>query len=670
MIFKKILLILLIAFPVLAMAQQDSAESRNVLLKEILIQNFPGLNNSKEKRQSKNVQTSTEKVLSGVNGVTMIRRGNFAQEPTVRGLNAGQINVTIDGMTIFGACTDRMDPVSSYIEPNNLHSIVVSYGANDMAFGTSIGGGFNFKIKQPKLNAAKKWSSVVGTGYETNGNALQTLASVNYSGKRIGINVNGIFRESGNYKDGDGKTVSFSQYRKWNGGIAAKYNFKEHHYLQVNYIQDEGYDIGYPALLMDVSFAKAKIGSVSHLYHSINGSLKTVETKVFYNFIDHAMDDTKRPKEQVAMHMDMPGTSETLGFYSEAKWDFGKHQIKTRLNGYQNKLHAEMTMYPDNAAEMFMLTIPDGKRDLIGLDVSDNIKLTDEFSIIAGARADVITSSIFSEEGKKMLSGMYAGDLSRHDLLHSIFLNPVFKINKQYTVYSNIAHTSRAATLQELYGFYLFNRLDGYDYLGNPSIKNETSWNASVGGIFQNDAVRIELQAFGYFINNYITGLKKDDFSVMTIGANGVKQYGNLSSAILAGAEASASVNILPSLNFSTANTFTKGTDDDGRALPLIAPFKTVNHLNYQWKKFVVDLTGIFSAAQNHVNTALYGETKSPSYAICNMDIGYVFKFNKTAISLNIGLENILNESYFDHTDIMKIPRAGRNVITHLTLAF
>lgn len=52
------------------------------------------------------------------------------------------------------------------------------------------------------------------------------------------------------------------------------------------------------------------------------------------------------------------------------------------------------------------------------------------------------------------------------------------------------------------------------------------------------------------------------------------------------------------------------------------------------------------------------------------MDIGYVFQFNKTAILLNVGLENMLNERYYDHTDIMKIPRPGRNLIIHLTIAF
>ena len=672
MLIKKWFFILgIAALPVYTLAQEaDSFEVRNVLMKEIIIQNNSNLNNAKEKRQPKDLQTSTEQVLSGINGVNMIRRGNFAQEPTIRGLNAVQINVTIDGMAIFGACTDRMDPVSSYIEPNNLQSIIVNYGASDMAFSSSIGGGFNFKIKQPKLNAEKMWSGMAGLGYETNGNALQTLAALNYSGKRLGVNVNGIFRTSENYRAGGGEKIQFSQYNKWNGSMAAKYQLSERRFLQFNYIQDEGYNIGYPALTMDVAFAKAKIGSASYTYHSNNGLLQHWETKLFYNYIDHAMDDTKRSKEQAPMHMDMPGTSRTLGFYSEAKWVYKSHELKTRINGYQNRLHAEMTMYPDNAAQMYMLTIPDAQRNLLGLDVSDKINLHEKWSILSGGRIDIVGSFIFSNAGKKTLSGMYEGELSRKSLLYSVYVNPVYKINNRLSLYANAARTMRAATLQELYGFYLFNRMDGYDYIGNPSLKNESSWNASIGGIYNRDKIKIEVQGFGYFIQSYITGLQKSNYSVMTIGAKGVKQYANLSSALLTGVEASAQLKLLPALQFSSNNAYAYGEDYNGRALPLISPFKTVNQLDYNFKGTLLNLTGIFSAAQNHVNSALYGETKTPAYGLINVKAGKTFRLKSRMLAINMGVENLLDAQYAGHLDIIKIPRSGRNFVTHLTFSF
>ena len=668
---KWILIMAIAILPIYVHAQNtDSVGVKNILMKEIIIQNDANLNNAKEKRQPKDLQISAEEILGDINGVNMIRRGNFAQEPTIRGLNAGQINVTIDGMAIFGACTDRMDPVSSYIEPNNLKSIIVNYGANDMAFSNSIGGGFNFKIKQPKLNAAKPWSGMAGLGYESNGNALQTLASMDYSGKRLGINVNGIFRSSQNYRAGGGEKVSFSQYHKWNGSMSAKFQVSDHHYLQLNYIQDEGWDIGYPSLTMDVAFAKAKIGSVSYIYHNNNGLLRHWETKLFDNYIDHAMDDTKRPKAQVPIHMDMPGTSGTIGFYSEAKWLYKNHDIKTRINGYQNKLHAEMTMYPNDAAQMFMLTIPDAQRNLAGLDVSDKIDLSKKWNILVGGRADIVSSSIFTDAGRKTLSGMHNGKLSKNQFLYSVYANPVYKINASFSLYANVARTMRAATLQEMYGFYLFNRLDGFDYIGNPSLKNEGSWNTSVGSIYRHDKIKIELQGFAYFIENYIAGLQKADYSVMTIGANGVKQYENLRSASLTGMEASVQLRLLPTLYFSSANTYTYGEDYNGRALPMISPFKTVNQADYNFKEFSFNVTGIFSSRQNHVNSTLYGETKTPAYGLINIKAGRSFQIKSNSIAVNVGLNNVLDTRYADHLDIIKIPRPGRNFIAHVTYSF
>ena len=666
----RIVFLLMVLLPDTSFAQRDSFETKNVFLKEIIIQNEKNLNHSREKKQPADLQTSTDQILEGINGVSLIKRGNFALEPTIRGLNAGQINVTIDGMAMFGACTDRMDPVSSYIEPNNLQSITVSYGANDMSYGSSIGGGFDFKIKQPRLNATRKWSGMAGVGYETNGNALQTLAAVNYSTKRLGINLNGIFRNSQNYKAAKGEEIKFSQYNKWNGGLSAKYKLKENHFLQFKYLQDEGYNIGYPALTMDVEFAKAKIGSFSHMFHSNTGALQHVETKVYLNYIDHAMDDTKRPKEQVPMHMDMPGTSRTMGFYSEASWALENHEIKTKINGYQNQLHAEMTMYPVHGAKMYMLTIPDAQRELIGLDISDRYTIKPNLSLLMGGRVDFTSSSTYTSEGEKILSGMFQGELSRNSILYNLFLNPVYKVRKNLSVYANIARAMRQGTLQEMYGFYLFNRLDGYDYIGNPDIKNETSWNAALGSMYQNKAVKIELQVYSYFMKNYIAGVQKAGYSVMTIGANGVKQYANLPSAILAGIEASGEFKICPTVSFMTTNSFNYGKDNEGGALPMISPFKTVNQLTYKGEKISLGITGLVSAAQKHVNTVKYGETTTPAFGIINLKAGKDFKLKTSTLSLNAGVDNLLDTDYTEHLDIMKIPRMGRNFVVHATVYF
>lgn len=671
--YKKLVLCVLLHLPgvLLLRAQQDSLSHSIVTLQEVIVQQDGKLHNAREKRQGADLQVPTDQLLERINGVNMIRRGNYAWEPTIRGLNAGQINVTISGMAIFGACTDRMDPASSYIEPNNLKSVAVNYGANNESYGSTIGGGFNFKLKQPSLNNEKRFSGLAGLGFETNAHALQTLAALEYSDKNFAVRANGIFRKAGNYTAGGGNEIAFSQYAKWNGGVSAVYRMADHHFIYADYIQDEGWDIGYPALLMDVAFAKAKIASVAYRYQPHSIKLHHWETKIYFNTINHAMDDTKRPKDQVPIHMDMPGTSRTAGFYSEAQWALGNnHHLTARFNGYRNRLHAEMTMYPEGAASMFMLTVPDAQRDVVGLDISDKVTVTEKMNVVGGVRMDYTGSSLYTAAGKQLFSGMHNGDLSRKALLYNIYLNGLYRASEHTEIFAGAARAMRSATLQEMYGFYLFNRSDGYDYIGNPGLRNESSWNLNGGIRFRKAKVSLEGQAFAYFFQHYIAGIKAPDYSVMTPGANGVKRYGNISSALLHGAEIVVQVKPISVLTIKSSNTYTHGQDANDNALPLIPPFQSVNTIAAGWKGYRFSGELVFAAAQHHVSTTFYGESASPSYTNVNLSTGKSVPLKEMLLDLSISLANVFDRNYYTHLDVFKIPRQGRNLTVHLTLQF
>lgn len=664
-------LILLLSLCSFVYAQQDTSFNSVITLREVMVQPDTRLSNRKEKKQGPDLQLSTDQLLESIAGVNMIRRGSYAWEPTIRGLNAGQINTTISGMAVFGACTDRMDPASSYIEPNNLQTISVNYGPGDQASGSSIGGGFNFKLKQPRLGNEKKLTGLAGIGYETNAHALQTLAALEYSSARFAIRGNGIFRRAGNYRIGGGELMPFSQYNKWNGGVSARYKLSSHQYVQADYLQDEGWNIGYPALLMDVAYARAKIGSFSYWYQPHSRSVHSWETKLYLNAIHHAMDDTRRPKEQVPMHMDMPGTSATAGFYSEIKWNSQTiHQVTTRLSGYRNRLHAEMTMFPDGGAPMYMLTIPDAQRTRIGVDISDKLAITNRLALITGIRADYDRCSIYTSSGEQQLSGMHEGELNRGDVLYNAYINGKYRLTDRWQLFGNFARAMRSATLQELYGFYLFNRTDGYDYMGNPRLAGEKSWNLSAGAEFQKEKIKIEGQTFLYLFSDYITGKPVSGYSVMTMGATGVKRYANLSSAILYGAEATLNAQLLSFLNIKSINTYTRGEDGDGHALPLIAPFKTVNTATATWRGYRLGAESVISGAQRHVSREAYGETAGEGYSIVNASLGKTFDAGARRWDINLALTNIFDSYYYEHPDILQLPRPGRSMAIHLTLEF
>jgi len=645
--------------------------SKNILLREVMVAHRHGITELNQLQQKASGQTSTDKLLQRVPGVQMVRRGNYAWEPTIRSLNAGQINMTIDGMHIFGACTDRMDPVSSYVEPNNLHKITTDFNTGIENYGGGIGGGINFKLREAKTSTVETLKGSMGTGYETNAQAIQTLGSLSYSAQKFAVEANGIFRKSSDYLAAGNTEVLFSQYQKWNAALSARYQINHHHAISADYIQDEGKDIGYPALTMDVAFANAKIASLTHHYHSGHDELSHIKTKIYYNSIDHAMDDTKRPPEQVAMHMDMPGKSWTGGFYSEAMYQASnKHQLNTRLSGYLNRLTADMTMYPAQGSPMYMYTIPDAQRTFLSLDISDKMYFSPRFSLTAHTTVSYNNSLLYSDAGKEQLSGMIDGSSTQNNLLWNVGLGAVLQFSPQWQFGANVARTSRSASLQEYYAFYIFNRLDGFDYLGNAGLNQESSLNSSLNVVYSQDWLRIEATGFSYFFADYIAGTILPNYQVMTIGAKGVKQYQNIGRAKLYGGEAALRISKGDFAAFSSVNTYTCGVDNDSFSLPLISPFVSVNTLYANYKGYQAEVELETAAAQRKVSLERYGETATPSASILNLGMRKTYTFGKSELLVAFRVENLLDTYYYRHLDIMKIARPGRNFITNLTVRF
>src|SRR5690606_29783051 len=71
---------------------------------------------------------SVDEFLASSDNISFIKRGAYAWEPLLNNMSTERSIITIDGMHIFGACTDKMDPVTSYVESNNLSTIDITSG--------------------------------------------------------------------------------------------------------------------------------------------------------------------------------------------------------------------------------------------------------------------------------------------------------------------------------------------------------------------------------------------------------------------------------------------------------------------------------------------------------------------------------------------------------------
>src|SRR5690606_31582375 len=54
---------------------------------------------------------SVDEFLASTDQISFIKRGAFAWEPLLNNMSMERSTVTIDGMHVFGACTDKMDPI-------------------------------------------------------------------------------------------------------------------------------------------------------------------------------------------------------------------------------------------------------------------------------------------------------------------------------------------------------------------------------------------------------------------------------------------------------------------------------------------------------------------------------------------------------------------------------
>ena len=176
-----------------------------------------------------------------------------------------QVNLIRRG-SIFYACTDKMDPVTSYVESSNLKSILLNSGLNGNPQSTGgIGGSLDLKLQRVGFSpTAPRFGAGASLGYETNGHVQQYGADVEYSAKAFYTNAGVSYRHADNYREGGGNEVNFSQFQKLNLFDNFGFRLARHDVIEGTFIYDRATDVGYPALNMDVSKAEAVITSLAY----------------------------------------------------------------------------------------------------------------------------------------------------------------------------------------------------------------------------------------------------------------------------------------------------------------------------------------------------------------------------------------------------------------------
>lgn len=609
---------------------------------------------------------SVDEFLSSSDNISFIKRGAYAWEPLLNNMSSERSTLTIDGMHIFGACTDKMDPVTSYVESNNISTIDIKSGQQGSLHGATVAGSIDLKRKSTPFGLEKKWNGAYQSGFEFNNKQFFNLGNVAYSGEKFVAEGSISYRKADDYYDGNNDEVKHSQYKKFNTSLRFAYKTTDLSALRVDAIFDMAKDVGYPALPMDLSLSRALITSASYKQLFEEGVVKVVDTKVYFNAIEHYMDDTTRPENLV--HMDMPGWSTTYGLVSKANLKKNRYSSEIQLNAYDNLSIAEMRMYPQDRSKrtMFAYSWPWVTTRYGGLSMNNSWDLSEKSQVNLGGSLGVnynyskyvefnwIFHPGASQEKTRFLPSLHAG--YNLDIDHFNF-----------SVGTGYGH--RAPSVSEGYGYYIYNSFDRYDYIGNPGLKNEISYEGNASAGFKNEKLSIQAKINYFYIENYIIGRVLSMGSPMNYQSVGVKGYTSLDYATLLNMSVNVSYDILPHLHWKGVLTYARGMDDQGGNLPFIRPLSYQTSLHFMHKNFGIQ-TSVNGDFQQINYSPEYGEDLTSAYKIWNISADYNFKINKVRTVVQAGAENLLNEYYSTYADWGNIPRMGRNIFTSLKFNF
>ena len=610
-------------------------------------------------------QNATEDLLDRIPGADFIQRANFAWEPVIRGMNGGQVGVVIDGMKVVGACIDRMDPTSAYVEVENLERLELTKGGFDLSMGSQIGGTVNLMTERPSFDEDPFISTEVG--FESASMARRGRVVAGMAKGKTSVRGSWSYRMADDFTAGGGQKLANSGYEKNNYKIDVTRLLNHAHQVTGSFLADNAWGVGYPVLLMDATLAKARIGSLTHNWerHMASRGLQTAETRVYHNTVNHWMDDYNRDvfdrPVMRGMYMPMYGKTRTSGLISKWGFRFGPSRMNITVDAYQTDSFGDMWMFStfENIQDMYLLNLGDIRVRHGAIAADWSTPLADNLVGRLNLRWDHSTRDVLNEQAVAILEGRWGNeDLARTYSFGNASATLEYALNPITRVRLSLANVARLPTHVENYGHYVYNYVDGFFYTGNPNLKPERSSQMELGVERWTSRYGLSASVFGNWIRDYIVGL-----SDMGLSDNEIyrfRVYQNASAASLVGFELSAVADLARGFSVAGTTSYTRGQNHElDEPMYLIPPLSAQLSLRYDQPTYWAEIESRMAMPQERVASGLAEEDVTDGYFIINMR-GSVQLQENTAI--RAGIDNLFDTFYHEHLSFGNLPNEGRNV--------
>lgn len=662
----------------------DTVNKKPIELKEVIvtgdITRDPAQVRVKSDYQSKSVQPKNSgELFQDINGFYLIKRGNYAIDPSFRGLQYEQLNIQYDGGTkAFHACPNRMDPATTLVNPEEVSRIEIIKGPFSVRYGTNFGGVINM-VTTSGASIQDKISGSVSSGFESNGNSTVNMVSLQSRMNKFYVTGNISHREYGNYQDGNQNEIP-SAFRSLGYGLKLGYDIQNNQNIQLGLRQNFGRDVLHAGLPMDTDVDNSTIATLDYSLKSNLNYFKGLQAKAYYSYVDHIMSNLRRPSAAMTEAV-APVEATTYGGRLETDWKLGKKwrlfygidAVNISRDGGRNRLvKVNMMGNPLPTPLSFYDKIwQDSYLNTYGNFAEAKYILSPKSTITLGSRVDWVISEI--RDADETFANLYPNLNRRNETNVSGHVSFKQFLADNHSIEISLGRGVRSANMEERFiAFFNIGR-DPYEYVGNPNLKAEVNNQLEVsyqGKTFFEKGMMNQLQygASVYYskFENYIMGVVDETlirkFNPTTPPIH-PKVFRNIDNAFRTGFEVYGNMQFLNHFHFQTEVSYVYTENKDfNESLPLTPPLMTRLKLSYEIEKFWASVQYNITARQNKISRS-FDENPTPGYEIMDIKAGFVPMKN---MNLGLGILNVFDQFYYHHLTFAfnNQPDFGRTPIT------
>ena len=616
--------------------------------------------------------------------VSGIRKGGVGIDPVVRGFKYNQVTVLLNsGVKIEGGCPNRMDPVASHVESENIKTIEIIKGPYVLKYGPVLGALINLETTLPHPYTKPEIHAEVLYGFETNWNGQREHIALEGGNDKVFFNASGGFKGYGSYTGGNDILYNTS-FQKLYGTAGAGIAINKNHQIILSYAYDQGKNILYPALPMDERLDQTHVGSFNYTGRNLGKIWQSVEFQGYFSPVHHVMDNLKRP------------TAKTMQAVTTVDAWNGGGKLTGNLQKGAHKFLVGLDfehVYKDGDKQMTMKMVMEGDTFIsvkhANVWLNANVNNAGAFAEYKAPFRKLDFTAALRLDYNQATSGdtfrLVKNGIAYFDDLNSNYFNVSFSLGMKKQLVSwlylsaSLGKGTRSPSVLERFIKLMPVQYDSYDYLGNPQLKPENNYQADASFEFLEPNVG-SLSVGGFFslVTDYIIGkvVPPSVIKPSTQGAPGVKQFSNADKVYLTGFEVSYQSPTAKKWGLLAQVAATYGTQPDAvkyivsggqvtgeetvknDPLPEIPPLEGTVRFSYKFfrGKLIPNASVRMVSEQNRVSQS-YGESKTLGFITAAASVSYA---PCRVASFVAGVENMFDTPYYEHLNRRIVGSAER----------